>query len=426
MAGEFHHYIRRDAVGEGEADEGLSAGVGADLSPLGIDIIMSDTVSVEGDVDGGVEFADFAEVFEAAVHLLVGHVREGLAAGEIFVFVFVENGDGVLMEDDGKAVVCLLGGYGHDAVVDVGAADLNDVGVTQAGEGAEAEEVPGAGHGGGFLDGLLILFAVHVVEFEDGAVFGDFQIVELQEFVLIQEDNGLFYNFEDGFVGLDVAHLGIAFPDGPAEEPGEVLVLLHGGVFLQIAVGTEVGDEFVQAVFVVVIQACFFVEAEEVVFEGFDHLDGFPAPFLETAFLTDEIVHVVSGGLDLGLLLFDFGLGNFLLGDFGGVLVVDGGDACLVHAHGLLEFFAEVFCSGSLSEGEFVGLHVAADGRDEGVDNAVVCAAGCDDAVPEFFFGEVPLGFFLFVGVVGLDVGHGVPDEFLDAGAADVNVAADG
>ena len=104
MAGEFHHDIRRNAVGEGEADEGLSAGVGANLSPLWVNVIVADAVAVEGDVDGGVEFAYLAKVFEAAVHLLVGHVREGLATGERFVFVFLKDCNGVLV------VILLFGG----------------------------------------------------------------------------------------------------------------------------------------------------------------------------------------------------------------------------------------------------------------------------------------------------------------------------
>ena len=127
MAGEFHDNVRRDAVTEGEADEGFSACVGADLGPFGIDVVVAGAVAVEGDVDGGVEFADFAEVFEAAVHLLVGEVREGFAAGETLVFVFVQDGEGVFVEDDGQAVVGFLGGDVHDAVDYVCLADFYDI-----------------------------------------------------------------------------------------------------------------------------------------------------------------------------------------------------------------------------------------------------------------------------------------------------------
>ena len=107
MAGELHDHIRSDAVGESEADEGLAAGVGANLGPFGEDVIVPYSVAVEGDLDGRIEFADLAEVFEAAVHLLVGHVWKSPSAGEILVFVFVQDGDGILMEDDRQAVVGL-------------------------------------------------------------------------------------------------------------------------------------------------------------------------------------------------------------------------------------------------------------------------------------------------------------------------------
>ena len=34
MTGELHHHVRRDAVGEGETDEGLAAGMGADENDI--------------------------------------------------------------------------------------------------------------------------------------------------------------------------------------------------------------------------------------------------------------------------------------------------------------------------------------------------------------------------------------------------------
>ena len=46
MACELHHDIRRDAVAEGEADEGLSAGMGADLRLFWIDVIVAGAVAV--------------------------------------------------------------------------------------------------------------------------------------------------------------------------------------------------------------------------------------------------------------------------------------------------------------------------------------------------------------------------------------------
>ena len=51
----------------------------------------------------------------------------GFAILEVFVFVFVKDGEGIFVEDDGKAVVGLLGGDGHDALVNVGFADFDYV-----------------------------------------------------------------------------------------------------------------------------------------------------------------------------------------------------------------------------------------------------------------------------------------------------------
>lgn len=41
VSGEFHHDVRRNAVGEGETDEGLAAGMGADELVLGIDFVVA-------------------------------------------------------------------------------------------------------------------------------------------------------------------------------------------------------------------------------------------------------------------------------------------------------------------------------------------------------------------------------------------------
>ena len=185
-------------------------------------------------MDGRVEFADFAEVLEAAVHLLVGHVGQRPASREVLLFVFLKDGFGVFVEDDGQAVVGLLGGDGHDAFLDVGAADLNDVGVTEAGEGAEAEEVAGDAHAFVLKDGLFVFDAVHVRELDGGAGLRDLKVVELVQLFAGEEDDGLFDGLEGGVVGFGRVDLRVAFADGPAEEPGEVLVLLLDGGFFHL------------------------------------------------------------------------------------------------------------------------------------------------------------------------------------------------
>ena len=89
VTGELHHNVRGDAVGEGKADEGLAAGVGANEFVLGIDFIVAVAVAVASDGVGLVEAANLAEVLQAAVHLLVGDVRQCLSSGEVLVLVFL-------------------------------------------------------------------------------------------------------------------------------------------------------------------------------------------------------------------------------------------------------------------------------------------------------------------------------------------------
>ena len=71
MAGPFHDHLGRDAAGEGEADEGASAGMGADFGPFGIDLGLALAVADAGFGDGAVDAAELAEVLEVVVHLLV-------------------------------------------------------------------------------------------------------------------------------------------------------------------------------------------------------------------------------------------------------------------------------------------------------------------------------------------------------------------
>ncbi len=100
MAGEFHYNVRGDAVGEGKADEGLAAGVGANEFVLGIDFIVAVAVAVASDGVGLVEAANLAEVLQAAVHLLVGDVRKRLSCGEVLVLEQTGlRNDGLQQED---------------------------------------------------------------------------------------------------------------------------------------------------------------------------------------------------------------------------------------------------------------------------------------------------------------------------------------
>lgn len=124
---------------------------------------------------------------QRSVHLLVGDDGEGEAHRELFVLIFFEYRLGVLAEVDREAVVGLLGGDVDFVVGDVGALEGGHIGVAEAGEGAEAEEVAGLGEGAGFLDGLL----VHIGELDFGAVGGDVVAVELQEFFFGEGRGGI-------------------------------------------------------------------------------------------------------------------------------------------------------------------------------------------------------------------------------------------
>lgn len=85
MAGEFHYDLGGDGDGEHKADEGLAAAVGANEFVLGIDFIVAVAVAVASDGVGLVESANLAEALQAAVHLLVGYVRQRLSCGEVLV-----------------------------------------------------------------------------------------------------------------------------------------------------------------------------------------------------------------------------------------------------------------------------------------------------------------------------------------------------
>ena len=71
VAGPFHYDLRRDAAGEGETDECPSAGVGADERPLWVGFLNFLAGAEEYFGNRCVEAAEFAEVFEVGVHLLL-------------------------------------------------------------------------------------------------------------------------------------------------------------------------------------------------------------------------------------------------------------------------------------------------------------------------------------------------------------------
>ena len=192
MTGPFHHDLRRDALREGKADEGAPGGVGADERPLGVGLLHSLSGAVADDGDGVCEAAEFAEVLEVVVHLLVGDDRKGKAHRKFRVLVLFEYRLCVLAKVYRESIVGLLGGDVDFVISDVGALERRHIGISERCEGAEAEEVAGLGEGSGFLDGLLVFEAVHIDELDFRTVGRDVVVVEFEQFFFGEEDDRLF------------------------------------------------------------------------------------------------------------------------------------------------------------------------------------------------------------------------------------------
>ena len=142
MAGPFHHDVRGDAEGQGVDDEGAAAGMGADELPLGQDLVGADVALVGGDADLLIDTSQFAQLFDVAVHRLVGVVRKGFVVLEGGVLVFLQNILGDLVLLDGNAIRRLDGRDLDVVALNVAATKVVDIGVTEAGEAAEQEDVP--------------------------------------------------------------------------------------------------------------------------------------------------------------------------------------------------------------------------------------------------------------------------------------------
>ena len=179
MTGPFHHDVRGDAQGESINDEGAAAGVGADEFPLGLDLVGANVALVGGDADLLIDAGELAQLLNVAVHRLVGIVGQGLAVLEGSVFVFLQDGLGDLVQFDGDAVRRLDGRNLDVVALNVAATKVVDVGVTEAGEAAEQEDVP---------DRIQV-----------GLGFGKFQVADAGDLVLSAQSNQLFNEGYPGF-----------------------------------------------------------------------------------------------------------------------------------------------------------------------------------------------------------------------------------
>ena len=142
VASPFHHDVGRDAQGESVDDEGAAAGVGANQLPLGLDLVGADVALVGCDADFLIDAGEAAKFLDVAVHRLVGVVRQSLTVLEGGVLVFLQDGLGDFVQFNGEAVGRLLGRDLNVVALDIAAAEVVDVGVPEAGEAAEEEDVP--------------------------------------------------------------------------------------------------------------------------------------------------------------------------------------------------------------------------------------------------------------------------------------------
>ena len=213
VAGPFHHDVRSDAQGEGVDDEGAAAGVGSDQFPLGLDFVGADVALVGGDTDLFIDTGEAAQFLDVTVHRLVGVVGQGLAVLEGGVLVFLQNGLGDFVQFDGKAVSRLLGRDLNVVSLDITAAEVVDIGVPEAGEAAEEEDVP---------DRIQV-----------GLGFGELELPDAGDLFLGEVDD-LPLRHLQGRAEFLIVQVGVVAPVGrPVQEPTEVAQFLLDGRVLQ-------------------------------------------------------------------------------------------------------------------------------------------------------------------------------------------------
>ncbi len=69
---------------------------------------------------------------------------------------------------------------------------VRQIRIPERSESAEAETVPGLLHSAGILDHLLILFAIHVQEFDLFAILGNLEVIQVPQFFFGKEDDRFF------------------------------------------------------------------------------------------------------------------------------------------------------------------------------------------------------------------------------------------
>ena len=105
--------------------------------------------------------------------------------------------------------------------------------------------VPGFLHSTGILD--LILFAIHVQQFDLFAILGNLEVIQVQQLFFSEEDDRLFQDLELWPVGLDGKFVAVSLTDGPVQEPTQVVELLLDALLLHAALAAKVHDKLIDA-----------------------------------------------------------------------------------------------------------------------------------------------------------------------------------
>ena len=248
----FHNHLRGDAEAQGVDHEGAPCAVGCQQLPFGVYLLPAVAPGVVDYADGGVDADGLSNVLQRLVHLLVGDDRQGLPVVAVLleVGVFGEDGPREVVEFDAEAVGGLLR---HDAdvpVFDVGGAQGIDIRVTEAGEAAEAEDIP---HGGLALGWEVVVVQIH-------------QFLPFKVYYLLAVAVGA---FEFGAEGLEGVVVCVAMAVCPAEEPAEDVKVFGDGDVSE-ALFEEVAHEHLQSVFGEVCEGQFRGEGLEVLFDGLE------------------------------------------------------------------------------------------------------------------------------------------------------------
>ena len=166
-----------------------------------------------------------------------------------------------------------------ELVVDVAAPEVVHIGEAEAGEGAEAEEVPGLFYAAGLLHKFLVGESSLVIQGDDGPIWGNLIVVNPHQFLPREKDYRLLDQFEFGRVAFDIVLLCILVPEGPVHQPDQVLVLLLDANLLQVSVFSEVADECRYAIGIEEFKVVSLAEFADVFLEGAHRVQGGQFPF---------------------------------------------------------------------------------------------------------------------------------------------------